>query len=138
MHQLVPTEKIWLPGQGVVDLEPMRVHRAVQAYDERLMFGRNEANGDWCIFVKMPHGEIPLPVLGFGDTIPTPEEAVRRADAANTRRHSTQILDRIMKEDEDRRAANARERERLAELYADIMKEARGIKGPQIFVPRSL
>lgn len=129
--------KIWLPGQGVVDLEPMRVHRAVSQYDERLMFGRHD-NGDWCIFVKMPHGEIPLPVLGFGSELPTPEEAVRRADEANTRRHGTKILEHIKKEDESRRAAIARERERLSETYADIMKEAKGHKLPQIFVPRGI
>lgn len=135
--QKEPSARIWLPGQGVVDLEPMRVHRAVSQYDERLMFGRHD-NGDWCIFVKMPHGEIPLPVLGFGRELPTPEEAVRRADAANTRRYGTQILERIKKEDEATRAAHARERERLAETYADIMKEAKGYKAPQIFVPRSI
>ena len=92
-----PTTNIWLPGQGVVDLEARRVSAAVEAYDPRLFFGRiteegHPGYGDWVIFVKMPHGEPPVPVLGFQYQIPTPEEAVRRAHAANTRAHGDQLL----------------------------------------------
>ena len=135
--QMRPSEKIWLPGQGVVDMAPMKVHRAVNAYDERLMFGRHE-NGDWCIFVKMPHGKNPLPVLGFGTELPTPEEAVRRADAANTRRHGQKVLDQIMADDRRRRAKLDKESEELAEVYAEIMMDAQGVKAPQIFVPKGI
>lgn len=136
--QMKPAEKIWLPGQGVVDLGPMKIHRALQAYDERLLFGRNEDNGDWCAFVKMPHGQAPVPVIGFGKELPTPEEAVRRCDAANTRRHNDQLLDLIKRDDERRRAAIDKEFENLQEVYADIMKEAKGHKMPQIYVPRGI
>ncbi len=135
--QMRPSEKIWLPGQGVVDMAPMKVHRAVSQYDERLMFGRHE-NGDWCIFVKMPHGKDPLPVLGFGTELPTPEEAVRRADAANTRRHGQKVLDQIMADDARRRAKLDKESEELAEVYAEIMMDAQGVKAPSIFVPRGI
>jgi len=137
--QKEPTTKLWLPGQGVVDLAPMRVSRAVQAYDERLIFGRiNEPDhpgyGDWCIFVKMPLGHKPeiLPVLGFGKEMPTPEEAVRRADEANTRKHGAKLLDQIMRQERQRQADWDKENERLAETYADVMKEAKGVKNPQI------
>jgi len=135
--QMKPSERIWLPGQGVVDMAPMKVHRAVSQYDERLMFGRHE-NGDWCIFVKMPHGKKPLPVLGFGRELPTPEEAVRRADAANTRRHGQKVLDQIMADDRRRRREVEKRSEQLAETYADIMIEAQGVKAPQIFVPKGI
>ena len=135
--QMKPSERIWLPGQGVVDMAPMKVHRAVSQYDERLMFGRHE-NGDWCIFVKMPHGKNPLPVLGFGTGLPTPEEAVRRADAANTRRHGQKVLDQIMADDARRRAKLDKESEELAEVYAEIMMDAQGVKAPQIFVPKGI
>jgi len=135
--QMRPSEKIWLPGQGVVDMAPMKVHRAVSQYDERLMFGRHD-NGDWCIFVKMPHGKDPLPVLGFGTELPTPEEAVRRADAANTRRHGQKVLDQIMADDRRRRAKIEKESEELAEVYAEIMMDAQGVKNPSIYVPRGI
>ena len=135
--QMKPSEKIWLPGQGVVDMAPMKVHRAVSEYDERLMFGRHD-NGDWCIFVKMPHGMLPRPVLGFGTELPTPEEAVARADAANTRRHGQKVLDQIMADDRRRRAKLDKESEELAEVYAEIMMDAQGVKAPQIFVPKGI
>ena len=135
--QMRPSERIWLPGQGVVDMAPMKVHRAVSQYDERLMFGRHE-NGDWCIFVKMPHGMTPRPVLGFGTELPTPEEAVRRADAANTRKHGEKLLHDIMADDRRRRAQLEKGREELSEIYAEIMMESEGIKNPQIHVPRGI
>lgn len=135
--------RLWLPGQGVVDLAPMRVHRAVQAYDERLVFGRindesHPAYGDWVIFVKMPHGRAPLPVLNFGRELPSPEEAVRRADAANTRRHGMKIMDDIVRDDQRRRAALDKESEELAEIYAEIITNAKGVKNPMIVVPRGI
>ena len=141
--QLAPVDNIWLPGKGVVDLEPYRVHRALQAYDERLVFGRitdekHPGYGDWCAFVKKPHGMPPHPVLGFGRQIPTPEEAVRRADAANTKRHGTKVLEELKREDVQRRNARDRESLNLAETYADIMMEAEHVKPPQIFVPRGI
>lgn len=136
--QKTPAEKIWLPGQGVVDMGPMKVHRALQAYDDRLMFGRNEDTGDWCAFVKMPHGQAPVPVIGFGRELPTPEDAVKRCDAANTRRHSSQLLDMVTRDEIKRQEIYAKQREELAEVYADIMKEAKGVKAPQIYVPRGI
>lgn len=136
--QLKPSERIWLPGQGVVDLGPMKVHRALQAYDERLIFGRNTDTGDWCAFVKMPHGQAPVPVIGFGKEMPTPEEAVQRCDRANTRRHGDQLLDLIKRDDERRRAALDKASEESAEIFAEIMKDAPGYKTPRIFIPRGI
>lgn len=141
--QMRPAERIWLPGQGVVDLGPMKIHRALQAYDERLIFGRindesHPGYGDWVAFVKMPHGQNPVPVIGFGKEMPTPEEAVARCDRANTRKHNDTLLRMIKEDDERRRAAIDKEFEKLQEVYVDIMKEAKGHKAPQIYVPRSI
>jgi len=113
-------EKIYIPGRGELHLDEYRVHRAVQEYDERLMFGRNELTGDWCVFVKMPHGEAPVAVIGFGREIPDPAEAVRRADAANTRKHGSEILDASLRH-------NAAIRETFEEASAEgaeAVKEA--------------
>lgn len=143
--QIQPSEKLWLPGQGVVDMGPMKVHRALQAYDERLLFGRiNDPNhpgyGDWCAFVKMPHGSKHpiLPVIGFGPEMPTAEEAVERCNAANTRRHGDKLLNDIMADDRRRRRDLERGAEANSEIYVEIMKEAQGVKAPQISVPRSI
>lgn len=144
MSQITPAERIWLPGQGVVDLAPMRVHRAVQAYDERLIFGRindqkHPGFGDWCVFVKMPHGQNPVPVLGFGkNEMPEPEEVIRRCDQANTRKHGDKLLRLLRQEADERKAMADAASLANAEVYADIMKEAKGVKAPQISVPRGV
>lgn len=79
-------DKIWVPD-SYADKELVSLNRAVRNYDERLMFGRNETNGDWCVFVRMPHGNPPVAVLGFQNQLPTVEtllERVRRADTKAT------------------------------------------------------
>lgn len=88
--------KIYVPGKGLVDASMNRVDTAVNEYDERLFFAQNGETGQYCIFLKMPHGEDPLPVLGF-DTIPHPEDALKRLYYADTMRHGEKILDDINK-----------------------------------------
>lgn len=134
-----PATKLYIPGMGEVNLEEYRVHRAVQEYDERLMFGRNEDTGDWCVFVKMPHGENPIAVLGFGTELPTPEEAVRRADAANTRKYGQQIREQMEAHNDKLRAEKEKASEELAEIGAEIMEYAYRKAGahpaPRVFMP---
>lgn len=107
---------IWLPGQGVVDVRAARVDRAVQQYDERLRFGRNEANGQYAIFIKFPPGDdyFPelYPILGFGFDIPEPEAAIRRLEAADTLKHGERMLDEM----------HRRNRERLARFDEPIQE----------------
>jgi hypothetical protein len=50
-----------------------RVDRAVNAYDERLMFALNRDTNDWCVFVRMPRPQPPFPLMGFGDSVPEPD-----------------------------------------------------------------
>lgn len=141
--QKAPATKLWLPGQGVVDLEPLRVHRALQAYDERLVFGRNMDTGDWCAFVKVGPSRPPIPVIAFGDTIPHPDDAVRRCMAADTRRHSSAILNAVTRDEIARREkASADANEEHREIFAEIMDYAYRKEGvhpvPRIFVSRSI
>ena len=122
-----PTNKIWLPGRGVVDLEARRVSAAVEAYDPRLFFGRIEEEnhpgyGDWVVFVRMPHGEPPVPVLGFQYEIPTPEEAVRRCHAANTKAHGEAILRAVEEDYAKAQAARQYEADQLNEELAELLE----------------
>ena len=71
-----PADKIWVPASHQMR-ETVPLQRALRDYDERLTFGRNEDNGDWCVFLNL-RGERPIPVLGFGDIIPEREDMMRR------------------------------------------------------------
>lgn len=135
----VPVTKLWIPGMGEVNLEEYRVHKAVQEYDERLMFGRNMDTGDWCIFVKMPRGEDPVAVLGFGKRVPDPREAVQRADAANTRKHGAQIIEAMEKHNRALDAEKALRTGELSEVGAEILEYGFRKQGahpsPRVFFP---
>jgi hypothetical protein len=43
-----------------------------------------------------------------------------------------------MADDRRRRAKLDKESEELAEVYAEIMMDAQGVKAPQIFVPKGI
>lgn len=92
---------IYIPGHGEMSWEEIRVDRAVREYDERLFFARNADTWDWCIYIKMPHGEPPYPVIGFGTEVPSVDSVMQRVRAADTMRHGWQIFDEIQKSQED-------------------------------------
>jgi hypothetical protein len=91
---------MFIPGQGNVDTDAYRVDCAVKEYDERLMFTKNEQNGDWCIFIRMPRPEPPYPILGFGNTIPSVDAAMRRLKQSDTMRNGEAIYNDMMKSQE--------------------------------------
>lgn len=139
-----PTNKIWLPGRGVVDLEARRVSAAVEAYDPRLFFGRidqpdHPGYGDWVVFVRMPRGQDPIPVLGFQYEIPTPEEAVRRCHAANTKAHGDAILRAVeadyREQERIQKAAEAELQGEYVELMESGVRRMGAHPSPRIFVP---
>lgn len=79
------TVSIMVPGRGLVNASALAVDKAVNEYDERLHFGFNEVNQDWFIYIHMERdfpatyrieGQPVYPIRGFGDEIPTPENAV--------------------------------------------------------------
>lgn len=92
---------IYIPGHGEMSFAEARVDRAVRDYDERLFFARNAETWDWCVFIKMPRPEEPYPVVGFGKDIPSVDTVIQRIMAADTMRHGWQILDDIVKSQED-------------------------------------
>lgn len=94
---------IWLPGRGDTSLGELAVDKAVQEYDPLLRFGRNNDNGQWCIFL-IKRGEAPLPVLGF-DRVPHPDDALRRLYQSDALRRGNEILDEVIADRERHDAA---------------------------------
>lgn len=94
---------IWIPKYGETDVRAWKIDQRVREYDSRLMFGRNENTGDWCIFIKMPAPRDPYPVIGFQDRIPEPDEALDRLKAADTMRHGDAVYREVLRSQEEYR-----------------------------------
>ena len=97
--------RLWLPN--TVNYEAYRVDRAVREYDERLMFGRNEDTGDWCVFMRMPSPQEPFPVFGFGSRIPDPVEALAKVQEGHLVRHKERIWKEITDSQAESRLVSA-------------------------------
>jgi hypothetical protein len=83
---------IYIPGRGYADTRAFRVDAAVNKYNERLSFDKNPDTGDWCIYMRMPSPEPSIPLFGFGDRIPEPDEAVKKLWESDTMVHGNKIL----------------------------------------------
>jgi hypothetical protein len=135
-----PAEKLYIPGRGEIRLDEYRIHRAVQEYDERLVFGRNEF-GDWCVSVMMPRGsDYPYAnVIGFGTEIPNIDEVMHRVRAADTRRHGQEILTAALRHNEALRDPARRAADDGAQAAAEAIEWGHRKMGthpnPRIFVP---
>ena len=97
--------KIYIPGRGSVDSDVYKVDAAVRQYNERLSFGLNEDTQDYCIFMRMPHPEPTLPILGFGREVPHPDAACKKLWESDTMIHGDKILNDILKSQEEYKAA---------------------------------
>lgn len=99
------TNRLWLPGLGDTDLHVRAVSRALNEYDERLILGRHNETGDWCVFLKGNPltGErgVPFPVLGLGrGDLPSAEEVMDRVRKNDTVRYGEKMLEEINKHNE--------------------------------------
>ena len=110
---------LYIPGRGSMDIKAWRVDAAVKDYDERLMFAKNEETGDWCIFIKMPTPAAPYPVLGFGDNIPTVDEARQRLRSTDTMRSGEAIYRDMVRSQEKYRANLKSKTDEAAEEAAE-------------------
>jgi hypothetical protein len=99
---------VWLPGIGVTDSLQRSVARRLEAYDERLVLGRHEATGDWCVFLKERAnpfgGGKPFPVLGLGTTLPSADEVMAKVQKYDTVRNGERLLREINEHNEKIRA----------------------------------
>jgi hypothetical protein len=132
-----PQYPIWIPGAlGQVDAQTWRISVALREYDERLVLARNEDNGQWCVFMRMPRGgdwpEL-YPVFGLTEPPHDPRtlevrDVMRRVINADTARQGQKILDDIVRtnhalshsKDAAAQAATAN----LAEVAASAMMRA--------------
>lgn len=128
----------FVAGRGMVDSDVLRVEKALNEYDERLYFDRNQNTGQWCAYLKTPPAEPDLPIFGW-DHIPDPEAALRRIYQADALRHGEEILDRIDRENAERmRPYNEAVEQAEAELAEAFEWGARQMgthPSPRIFVP---
>jgi hypothetical protein len=106
---------IYLPGRGMTDLSAMRVHKAVQEYDERLMFARNTDTGQWCVYIQPERDAEPLPIIGF-DEVPSSEHVIGELYKRDAVRRGSEILDAVN-----------RNNERIRQKYEDAASEGSGI-----------
>jgi hypothetical protein len=130
-------QRLYIPGQGMVDFTLRRAMKAVSDYDDRLILAKHEHTGDWVAFIQLGPDRM-FPVVGFGKELPHPDDVRRVLERADTHRHGDKILrdiqannDRIQRE---KRNAAAESVEEAAE-YADFgFRKFKGLK-PQIFIP---
>lgn len=113
---------IYIPGHGELSWDEYRADRAVKEYDERLFFARNYDTWDWCVYIKMPYGEPPYPVIGFGREIPPVDVVLKRVYDADTMRHGWKIFDEIQKSQEDYKKALRVKADEATEESAEVVE----------------
>lgn len=130
-------QKLYIPGQGMVDFSLRRAMKAVSDYDDRLILAKHEGTGDWVAFIQLGPDRM-FPVIGFGKELPHPDEIRRILESADTHRHGDKLLRQIQETNDriqrEKRAAVSESIEEAAE-YADFgFRKYAGLK-PQIFIP---
>ena len=121
--------RIYIPGRGSVDSSVYKVDAAVRQYNERLSFGLNEDTGDYCIFMRMPRPEPNLPILGFGTSVPHPDEACKKLWESDTMIHGDKILKDILKSQEEFKNAKRYAADQAASDSAERMEKFMRGKG---------
>ena len=129
--------KLYIPGQGMVDLHLRRAMKTVSDYDDRLILARHEHTGDWVAFIQLGPDRM-FPVIGFGKELPHPDEIRNTLERADTHRHGDKLLRQIQETNDriqrEKRQAATEGLEEAAE-YADFgFRKYMGLK-PQIFIP---
>lgn len=140
MSQVMAPTEILVPGRGLVNLDALRVDKAVKEYDERLSFGYNPTNGDWVVYIQLPRdyqgawyqidGENVMPVLGVGTTVPSPEAVTKRLYETDAWRNGKEMYDSMLRHNEKLKAAQKEQADQLdlevAERLASVKKKMDG------------
>lgn len=133
-------QRLWIPGEGEVDLRIVACQRVCREYDERLVLARHELTGDWVVFIKLGREQM-YPVIGIGRELCDPEELSQRLWKADARRHGDKVL-RDINEHNDRIRRDSRRRaidadEGIAEAFEWGFRQE-GVLPKKVFVPRSI
>jgi hypothetical protein len=105
-----------------MDTKAWRVDQAVNAYDERLLFAKNEETGDWCVFIRMPVPEPPYPVCGFGNDIPEVDDVMLRIRQADTLRNGEAIYRDVVRSQNKYRSALEYNTDQAASESAEVVE----------------
>ena len=114
--------KLFIPGHGNVDSRVYLIDRALNAYDERLMFARNEDTGDWCVYTRMPHPEPPFPVFGCGREIPDVNDLMVRVQQGDLMRNGDRIYNDMIKSQEVYKANLKYKGDQASEESAEVVE----------------
>lgn len=129
---------IWVPP-SFYDRQVAAVSAVVREYDPELNFGKNESNGQWCIFMEREGKRIPI--LGF-DGIPHPDDALKRLWKSDARRHGSRILDELNKHNTELRTQHEDAIQDAQGQIAEVAEHGAREDGlhfkPRVFVPEGV
>ena len=133
-------QKLWIPGEGEVDMRIVGCQRVCREYDDRLELARHELTGDWVVFIKISRDNM-YPVIGIGPELCEPEELSQRLWKADAKRHGSKILHGINEHNERLKAPSRSKALAADEQMAEAFEwgfRREGVLSPKVFVPRDL
>lgn len=132
--------RLWIPGEGEVDMRIVGCQRVCREYDDRLVLARHELTGDWVVFIKISRDNM-YPVIGIGRDLCEPDELSQRLWKADARRHGEKILHQINDHNENIKNASRRRALDADEAMAEGLEwglRQEGVLSKKVFVPRSI
>lgn len=135
------SDSIWLPGKGEVPIHTRQVADMIREYDPRLTLGRNTANGDWVVLRDGGPEDVPLfPVIGFGPDLPSADKVKAELYKRDVSRNGKEIVESIVKRQNQRRAASRSRADAGAEEAGEAMawahKQMGDIRAPlKVHIP---
>lgn len=135
----IPTQALWLPGEGLVPVHIRQAIQAVEEYDPDLTIGQHEQTGEWVVLLKRgPEGR-PFPVFGVGAHLPSPEALKKKLYDSDVRRHGGRIAQKLEAQAEARRRAErsnaAAATEEVAEAFLWAARKDGKAHIPRVFIP---
>ena len=117
--------RIFIPGQGVMSFEAARVSAALKAYDRRLFFKQHPDTNDWCVFVEMPSGEPPYPVVGWPEGyLPDVNTVMERIKEGDTLRNGDRMYNEMLKSQQDHKLRLEAQSSEASEVAAEMAEFA--------------
>lgn len=133
-------QRLWIPGEGEVDMRIIGCQRVCREEDDRLELARHELTGDWVVFIKIGRDNL-YPVIGIGRELCEPEELRQRLHKADAKRHGEKILHQINEHNERLRKESRRRALEADEAVAEGLEwgfRQEGVLSKKVFVPRSI